>query len=259
VTERQHEVALTPKEVEAILGQAGDTLLVGGQALAFWANYYSVEPVGELSTKITSDADFLGTAADARRLGDATGWKVWLATMDDAGSGQTAKVTKLLPGGGVKQVDYLSGIVGLESDRIQARAVQATLPSGATIRILHPLDVLESRLRNLQLLADKRNPVGVAQAHLATGVVERFISALIDDGEERTALDAVERVFRITLDKELVAVAVDYTLDPLAAIPSKRFGNRAFHARRWPQVQELVAEARRKYAGRKAKVRSSAR
>lgn len=254
MTERQHEVALTPKEVEAILGQAGQTLLVGGQALAFWANYYNVEPVGELSTKITSDADFLGTAGDAKRLGEVTGWKVWLATMDDAGSGQTAKVTKLLPGGGVKQVDYLSGIVGLDSERIQARAVQATLPSGATIRLLHPLDVLESRLRNLHLLSDKRNPIGVAQARLAIEVVERYISAAIDDGE-RTALDAVERVVKIALDKALVAVAEDYGLDLLLAIPSTRFGNRAFQEKRWPQVQDLVVEARRKYARRKAKVR----
>ena len=228
-------------------------MLVGGQALAFWANYYEVEPIGQLSAKITSDADFLGTAADAKRLGQATGWKVWRATMDDAGSGQTAKVTKLLPGGGVKQVDFLSGIVGLDTARIQARAVEVRLPSGASLRILHPLDVLESRLRNLQSLMDKRNPVGVGQAVLAVEVVDRFISALLDHDDQRTALDAVERVIQIALDKALVAVAVDFGIDPLLAIPSKRFNGREFQEQRWPQVQNLVVEARRKYAMRKAK------
>lgn len=253
MTERQHEVALTPKEIDTILGQAGHTLLVGGQALAFWANYYAVEPIGQLSTKITSDADFLGTAADAKRLGEATGWKVWRATMDDAGSGQIAKVTKLLPGGGVKQVDFLGGIVGLDSARIQARAVEVRLPSGASIRILHPLDVLESRLRNLQSLMDKRNPIGVAQALLAVEVVGRFISGLLDDEDQRTALDAVERVIKIALDKALVVVAVDFGIDPLLAIPSSRLNSREFQERRWPQVQNLVVEARRKYTRRKTK------
>jgi hypothetical protein len=253
VTERRHEVALTPEEVDAILGQAGNTLLVGGQALAFWANYYQVEPVGQLSTKITSDADFIGTAVDARRLGKATGWKVWLATLDDVGSGQTAKVTKLLPGGGVKQVDFLSGIVGLDSARIQARAVEVKLPAGVALRVLHPLDVLESRLRNLQALMDKRNAIGVAQAQLAIEVVGRFIAALLDDADQRTALDAAERVIKIALDKGLVAVAVDYGIDPLLAIPSARFNSREFQTRRWPQAQHLVVEARRKYARRKAK------
>ena len=250
MTERQHEVALTPKEVDTILGQAGHTLLVGGQALAFWANYYEIKPIGELSMKITSDVDFLGTAADAKRLGAAMGWKVWLATMDDAGSGQAAKVTKRLPGGGVKQVDYLSAIVGLDSVRIQARAVEARLPAGPTVRILHPLDVLESRLRNLQTLPDKRNPQGIAQAHLALEVVARFISALIDRDDQRTALDAVERVARIALDKGLVGVLVQCGVDPLTAVPATRITSPEFQANRWPQVQRLVAEVRRKHARR---------
>jgi hypothetical protein len=153
----------------------------------------------------------------------------------------------------VKQVDYLSGIVGLDTERIRARAVHVTLPSGPTLQILHPLDVLESRLRNLQSLADKRTPAGIAQARLAVQVVARFIDALIDADDQRTALDAVERVVKIALDSALVAVAVDYGIDPLAAVPSSRIGSRAFKTKRWPQVQKLVAAARSKHARRKAR------
>ena len=247
MTDRQHEVALTREEVDAILLQSGpQALLVGGQSLAFWAIYYGVEPIGDLSKKVTSDADFIGTASEAKRLGAALKWKVWLSRLDDA-SGQTAKVTKLIPGGGVKQVDYLSGIVGLDTARIQARAVEVTLPSGATVRILHPLDVLESRFRNLEFLSSKRDAIGVAQAKLAIAVAGKFLDTMLDAGNKKTMLAAVERIARIALDKGLVAVAIDYDLDPLDAVPVSRIASREFRTKRWPQILEQVAELRRKH------------
>jgi hypothetical protein len=254
VTERQHEVALTHEEVNEILRKCGHgALLVGGQALAFWAAYYDVEPVGELAKKVTSDVDFIGTVAEAKKLGAALKWKVWLPSMDDSTS-QTAKVTKVIPGGGVKQVDYLSGIVGLDTARIQARAVEVTLPSGAMVRILHPLDVLESRLRNLETLSSKRDATGIAQAELSIVVAGKFVSAMVDSrGEKRTVLAAVERIARIALDKGLVAVAVDYGIDPLAAVSASRIDSPEFWTRRWPQIQTEVAELRRKHAQRAAR------
>ena len=78
----------------------------------------------------------------AEKLRKSLNWNIWLPTMDDA-TEQTAKVTTPIPGGGVKQVDFLRAIVGLDTDWIQARAVEATLPSGRVVRILHPLDVLD--------------------------------------------------------------------------------------------------------------------
>lgn len=253
MTERQREVGLTREEVDEILLQSGpDALLVGGQSLAFWATYYGVEPVGDLSRKVTSDVDFIGTASEAKKLAAALKWKVWIPNMDDA-SGQTAKVTKLIPGGGVKQIDYLSGIVGLDTERIQARAVEVTLRSGAMIRILHPLDVLESRLRNLETLSSKRDAFGIAQAKLAVAVVGKFLDAMLDSRDgKRTVLAAIERIARIALDKGLVAVAVDYDIDPLDAVPASRIDSREFRTKRWPQILEKVTDLRRRHRQRPA-------
>ena len=253
MTEPQHEVALTPDEVEKILRECGPgTLLVGGQALAFWAAFYDVEPVGVLTKAITSDADFIGTAADARKLGAALKWTVWLPSMDDA-TAQTAKVTKLSPAGGVKQVDYLSAIAGLDTAKVQARAVEVTLPSGVTIRVLHPLDVLESRLRNIQLLSSKRSAVSVGQAELAIRVAAQFIASLLEPGaDERQALNAIARVAAIAQDRQLVGVAVDYALDPLMAVPLARIANPEFHAKRWPQIVARVEALRQQHAKRTA-------
>jgi hypothetical protein len=35
------------------------------------------------------------------------------------------------------------------------------------LRVIHPLDVLDSRIQNLHLLLEKRNDAGIAQAQLA--------------------------------------------------------------------------------------------
>ncbi len=206
-----------------------------------------------LSASVTSDVDFIGTARVADMLRRSLDWNIWIPTMDDA-TEQTAKVTAPTPGGGVKQVDFLRAIVGLDTQGIQSRAVEATLPSGALVRILHPLDVLESRLRNLQRLPSKRTPAGVAQAALAISIVGEFLQSLVDSGEHtRTILDAVERVVQIALDKRLAVVAIDYSLDPLTSVPWSAIDVADFQAKRWPQVLAATTEFRKKYLERAAR------
>src|SRR5262249_47561898 len=153
---------------EHILRVCGSrALLVGGQALATWAVYYSIRPVGELSHVVTMDADFIGSGATAEALQRSLGppWKLRKATLDDL-SGQIAKVYATIPEQGIKQVDFLSGIVGLRTQDVRRRTSQLSLSDGTIVQLLHPLDVLESRLRNLDSLPSKRNVVGVAQARL---------------------------------------------------------------------------------------------
>jgi hypothetical protein len=254
VSERLREVALTSEEINRILSVCGSrALLVGGQALAFWAVRYEVEPIGVLSTSITSDADFIGSASVAEKLRESLNWNIWLPTMDDA-TEQTAKVTTRTPAGGVKQVDFLRAIVGLDTNGLWARAVEVALPSGARLQLLHPLDVLESRLRNLQHLPSKRNAAGIAQAALAVAVVGKFLRSMVESGEEtRTVLDAVERVFQMALDKQLAEVTSDYGLDPLACVPWSKIDVPDFQAKRWPQVLAATAEFKRKYPQRIAR------
>ena len=247
MTEPLAEIALNDAEVAEVLRHCGPAaLLVGGQALAFWATRYEVEPVGVLAAAITSDADFIGSAQVAASLGRSLGWQHWVPSLDDATT-QTAKLTKTVPGIGIKQIDFLSGIVGLETDRVERRAVTVTLPDGAMIRVLHPLDVLESRLRNLLSLPSKRNAAGVAQARLAIAVARRFLTMLAEPGsEQRTVLDAVERIAQVAMDKRLLQVFADYDLDPLAAVPVTLIAGEEFQSRRWPQIVKAVAAGTRR-------------
>jgi len=244
------EAELTSVEVERILRVCGPhALLVGGQALATWAVYYGIQPVGELSQIVTMDADFIGSADIAKTLQRSLGqpWKVRIGTLDDIGP-QIAKVYAVLAEG-VKQVDFLSSIIGLETEIVRKRSAQLMLPDGTAIHLLHPLDVLESRLRNLDMLPAKRNPIGVAQSRLAVSVVRAFIEEHMNiAGDPRTVRQAVKRVEKIALDAQLSQTAFTHNVDVLSAIPVERIAYSRFHDEQWPRILKRLEHRRQKFA-----------
>lgn len=244
------EAELTADEIERILRVCGPhALLVGEQALATWAVFYGIQPIGELSRVVTMDADFIGSSSIAQELQRSLGapWKLRKGTFDDFG-GQIAKVYATVPEEGVKQIDFLSGIVGLETAVIRKRASRLTLEDGTSIWLLHPLDVLESRLRNLDSLPSKQNAIGVAQARLAVSVVREFIGHFMDTaGDPRAVRQAIKRVAKLALDTRLSTVALRYEIDVLAAVPVERVAYPRFHERQWPKTLEALERKRERY------------
>ncbi len=254
------EAELTTEEVERILRVCGPrALLVGGQALAAWAVHYGIRPVGDLSRSVTMDADFIGTSDTAQALQRSLGppWKLRKATFDDAGE-QVAKVYATVPEEGIKQVDFLSGIIGLDTKGVRKRASIIALADGVTVQLLHPLDVLESRLRNLDALPSKRNAVGVAQARLAVSVVRAFIESHLDSGgDPRTVRQAVKRVEKLALDTRLSHVAFTFEIDVLVAIPVKRIAYPRFHEQQWPRVLARLERKREKFVALQARCKAA--
>jgi hypothetical protein len=243
---RDHEVPLEPDEVAKVLAIASpQALLVGGQALAFWADYLKVPLPGDLDSGVTADVDFIGTSSLARELGTQLGWKTWVPTLDDA-TPHTGKVTQRLPDGGVKQVDFLSGVVGLTTQDIVRRAAELEVPGIGRLRVMHPVDVLDSRIQNLELLREKRTKAGVAQARLAVDVVRTYIQGVLAAEGERAGLKLLERIAGIALDTAAVRVFLRHGIDPLQAVPVDEFRTTpALQAKRWPQLVREVAERRR--------------
>jgi hypothetical protein len=260
VTNQHFEVPLSDQDVETILKVCGtDALLVGEQALAIWAEYLQVERTGELSAKVTTDADFIGTREVAKRLSLALRWRLYLPSFEDVTS-HTAKVSTTLTNGGVKQVDFLNGIIGLDTAKVESRAAVLETAGGTGVRILSPLDLLESRLRNLDILPSKRNMIGVAQAELAIRVVGKFIESLIQDQVHlRVLLDAVKRMAQIAFDARLAQVCFQYDLDPLSAIPASKIPSVGFRERRWPQILARAKKIRQTNIQRAARVSARAK
>jgi len=244
-TRRTVEAPLAPAEVSRILGICSpEGLLVGGQALAFWADHYRVKRPADLESGVTADADFIGDSALARRLGEQLGWTTWIPALDDA-TPQTGKVTRRLRNGSVKQVDFLSGVVGLTTKDLVRRAVELEIAGAGLLRVIHPIDVLDSRIQNLHTLPEKRTRAGIAQAQLAVAVARACIRSEIAASGERAALKLLERVADIAMDIAAVRVFLLYAVDPLAAVPLEDFRTTsALHKQRWPQILAAVGAKR---------------
>lgn len=242
---RNHEVPLSREEVAKVLAHSSpDGLLVGGQALALWADFLRVPLPADLASGVTADIDFIGDSAQARELGRHLGWKTWIPTLDDV-TPHTGKVTRAEPGGGVKQVDFLSGVIGLTTKDVQRRAATLELPGLGQLRVMHPVDVLDSRIQNLNLLAEKRTANGVAQARLAIAMTRAYIKREIETNGERAGLKLLERVAEIAREDGAVRTYLRYGVDPLEAIPLDDFRTTpALQAKRWPHIVADV-EARR--------------
>jgi len=243
--ERAVQAPLSAQEVKRILAICSpEGLLVGGQALAFWADHLHVRRPAPLVSAVTADADFIGDSALAKELGRRLGWKVWMPALDDA-SPQTGKVTHRLRSGGVKQVDFLSGVAGLTTKDIARRAVEMEVPGIGRLHIMHPIDVLDSRIQNLHLLPEKRTDAGTAQAKLAVDVARAFIRHEIATRDERAGLRLLERIAEIAGDIGAVRVFVLYGIDPLEAVPLDEFRTTsALHRLRWPRIVADVAARR---------------
>jgi hypothetical protein len=246
-SDRNEIALLTPQEVKRILAICSpEGLLVGGQALAFWADHLQVRRPGPLASAVTADADFIGDAALAEKLGKRLGWQTWIPDLDDA-TPQTGKVTHRLRSGGVKQVDFLSGVIGLTTKEISRRAVEMDVPGIGVLRIMHPVDVLDSRIQNLHLLPEKRTEGGLAQARLAIDVARAFVRQQLAARDERAGLRLLERIVEIARDIAAIQVFLRYGIDPLEAVPLDDFRTTpALHKRRWPKIVAEVAGRREK-------------
>ncbi|HET6631060.1 MAG TPA: hypothetical protein VFG91_14915 [Woeseiaceae bacterium] len=245
-TKRDTAAPLTPDDVRKILSVCSPRgLLVGGQALAFWADHFQVSRPPDLVSGVTADADFIGDSHLARDLARKLGWRVWVPTLDDA-TPQTGKVTRRSRDGAVKQVDFLSGVAGLTTKDLVRRAVHMEVPGIGELRVIHPIDVLDSRIQNLHLLPGKRNRAGIAQGKLAVDVARGFIRREIETHGERAGLKLLERVAEIAADIAAVRVFLLYGIDPLQAVPIEDFRTTpALHKLRWPQILAEVEKKRR--------------
>ncbi len=116
------------------------------------------------------------------------------------------------------------------------------VPGTGRVRVIHPVDVLDSRIQNLHSLPERRTEAGIAQAELAIRVVRTFIRRRIEERGERIGLKLLERVAAIAADIAAVRVFLLFGIDPLEAAPLEEFRTTsALHKVRWPQI---VADAR---------------
>jgi len=107
-------------------------VLVGGQALNFWAETLGIataDAAGVYGPALSDDIDFLGSARAALAFGAATGGKVDVAGWESAHSPNTALVTLDIDGES-HLIDFLSSMKGFspeELERVRANIARREL------------------------------------------------------------------------------------------------------------------------------------
>lgn len=169
------EVPIDAATVDRFLANMGtDMVLVGGQALAFWMDRYGISASGAV---VSNDGDALGQVAQAHDM--AVRLKAQL--LKPPPHARTALVAQLrIPslGGKIANIDVLHQLYtvsGLrKSSEFTRRVVQGSVKvewrAGQFIRVMAPMDVLESRVHNAVGLLDDKGPHVLTQAEWAIEV-----------------------------------------------------------------------------------------
>jgi hypothetical protein len=233
-----------------ILELAGtEMILVGGQALVFWAAYYSV-PTPPIA--VTKDVDFVGTRADVERLARGLGAKATFRRQKDL-TLLAGQIEKDLPGGDYINIDVLSRVYGdVSTESLAKRAIVAESPAGK-FRVMHPLDVLQGRLENVYGLVEKQDEHGIAQLQLAIAMVRKFLADITSQEAERkhivehpVALRHLRRIEGLALSDAGRKVAKRYNVHVADAIdPTPFLHIESFAVKKLPQLLLLMSAERK--------------
>lgn len=239
MTER--EASFTTETLKQLLHAASeDVVLVGGQALSFWVNFYSIDLSSHhIVGAISRDADFLGERKDVKHIADGLSGKA-IYPSERSMTAIAGQVVMRLDQNEYLNIDVIHRVVGIDAYAVRQRALPAEF-DGVPFRVMHPLDVLKSRIENLATLQDKQTPEGITQAKLAVQVANKFITTIAGNVDgQKSALKAVEAIVNIAKSSAGRKCSREFGIDFFQAIPKNAIKDEQFHQIRWPRlVQEL--------------------
>ena len=217
--------------IERLLQYEHKGIIVGGYALEFYANRYGVGIDTEHPTA-TRDLDILGSSQDAQRLQELLSFtfdsKI-LVDINDHGSPNTAVISIHIDGEEEPLIiDYLAFMEGLKSKEVKARAIAFELPSSSgkdtyKIVVMHPLDVLISRVVNIVRLPSKQHSRALAQVDLAIDMIRAWFSKLEAAKQETMIQETVKEIVKFAQSKDGKSALSKYGKNVMQAIPKGYF------------------------------------
>ena len=241
--------------LEALESVGQRAVLVGGQAVAWWAEYYGVQgrlPAIDQPTAmyVSKDTDFAARSLEPRelrpmvrevagRLGGVAHFKFPFNSL------VVASVTYTDDEEDERSVEFLRGVHGVRRRAFvldEAVGFEATdeLPS---FYVMHPVMLLETRVANVVELEGYQTDTCILQARIARDVLHEWhVDQLVDGWVE--AKRGIERTLKLAEHTRGITIAAEYEVDVLSAIPAD---NKAlpgqFRERRLDPCRERVAAA----------------
>jgi hypothetical protein len=213
-----------------------DAIIVGGQALAYWGDFFDVD-VFVSENGVTRDLDIFGSREHLFQMAGAL--QVKAQVQNPKFISALVGTIEIDVGDQVSNIDVIHKIYGLDNAAVIKHAISVEI-AGYNCKVMHPVDVLESRLRNLEGLRQKQNEQGINQCRMAISIVSKYIAKLIEEDDEKSALKIVEHI--VSLGKSACGKTASHNgLKLLSAIPFNVFKNSNFHKIRKPQILEELS------------------
>jgi hypothetical protein len=247
--------------VLARLAGVGDIVLVGGQAVNFWAGMYedTTPELADNGPYTSKDIDFAGSKEAVQECAARLGGRARLATLDDH-SPSTGLVLFVDEDGYERQIDFLGMVAGVEDKKVFDTSFLATIldengQPASRFRVMHPEQCLESRLYNVAHLG-YHHTHGLNQLRAAILCAREFAREREDYPTAKDLLRFNDRIISMARWGEGVLVYVRHGIDVMTAIVDADDLPEKFHTLRLPYAKEAVERARKK--ARAALARSAA-
>lgn len=234
------------------LQEAGwDAILVGGQAVNVWANQFQRDSASwsALQPYTSRDLDYHGGLAEARRAMQILGARGKLNTSMEP-SPNAGLLTVSLPDGQVLLVDILTGVFGLSAAEVERTAVRLSgigPLAGLTLRVIHPLLLLECKAASLRGL-NQSDRQDAKHLRILILVIHEWLTEQLS--QPRSVFRSIERLGACALSPDGLQAFVN-GIDVLQAIPLDAMREQAdfatFLQQRWPQLQERINDKRRRH------------
>ena len=197
-------------------------VLVGGQSLTAWVEFYKIKLPTFEGPYLTIDADFLGTRAEAEVIAKELGSNAQIPGFDNH-TPNAAAIDFTGASGKTLHIDILTGVLGVKDEDVQKLAVNIQIDNNKPIPVLHPLLVLESRCINLERLSRKRHSNGITQARVACTVIEHYLADCLTTPERhREAFKATKRIANLAQTSAGVFVWQKWGIDVMAAVDASK-------------------------------------
>ena len=236
-------------------------VLVGGQAVNFWASYYAdrVEELREGAPYTSKDIDFEGTHHAVEECARRLGGKALLATLDDPGTPNTGVVAFIDDDHHERMIDFLLAPAGLDEREVVTTSIPATVlaaDGSPTFNVLHPILTLRSRVHNVAYLPGYDSDQSLRQLRAAILCAGAYVLEAIDDGALKRALGANERTYKTARYRGGAHVFARHQIDPFDAVVADARLPTKFMTERYPRMRADVdrAYARQAAALRRAQV-----
>lgn len=236
--------------VLARLAGVGEMVLVGGQAVNFWAGMYeqTTPELADNGPYTSKDIDFAGSHAAVKECAARLGGIAKLATLDDMNTPSTGLVLFVDEDGYQRQIDFLGFVAGVDDGKLFETSIMATVlgdngQAVANFRVMHPEQCLRSRVYNVAHLGYD-HAHGLNQLRAAILCAREFAREHHDTA--RDLLKFNEQIIHMACWGDGVLVYVRHGIDVMTAVIDADNLPEKFRTLRLPLAKAAVERARKK-------------